>query len=107
MSRGYSAKGHDIEDFYRGEIEAWGGIACAFVSDWAEFFDCTPDDVLDAVERARIDLLVDTSVDHRDNKDNPATAPNRRALGMTSDDVEKLAQTLRGKGEGESGITIG
>jgi hypothetical protein len=79
-------------------IEAWGGVLTGTVQEWADALDCTPAEVVEAIEAAGIELLVDTSKQKRQERDRP-TDPQLRSLAMVPEEASALRDAV-GDGEG-------
>ena len=76
-------------------LEAWGGIVSAHLEDWAAELDCTPDDVLGAVDSAGIDPVTDTAEPKGRGKDRDRpTDPALRCLALTTEDAQTLKNIL-------------
>ncbi|WP_251942260.1 hypothetical protein [Salinibacter ruber] len=76
-------------------LEAWGGIVSAHLEDWAAELNCTPDDVLGAVDSAGIDPITDTAENKGRGKDRDRpTDPGLRCLALTTDDAQTLKNVL-------------
>jgi hypothetical protein len=76
-------------------LEAWGGIVSAHLDDWAAELDCTPDDVLGAVESAGIDPVTDTAEPKGRGKDRDRPEdPSLRCLALTTGDAQTLKNVL-------------
>jgi hypothetical protein len=90
----YRARGTDA--YASGDsLEAWGGIVSAHLEDFADELDCTPEDVLGAVESASIDPVVDTAKNKGQGKDRDRpTDPALRCLALTTDDAQTLKNVL-------------
>lgn len=82
-----------VARYTSGTIEAWGGIASASVADWAEHFDCTPEDVLQTIEQAGVEPLVDTAKQKGQDRERP-TDPALRCLALTTTDTQTLKTIL-------------
>jgi hypothetical protein len=79
-------------------IESWGGVHTGTVQEWANSLDCTPAEVVEAIEAAGIELMVDTSRQKRQERDR-AQSPDLRSLAMVPEEAEKLRDAV-GNGEG-------
>lgn len=79
----------------RGEIEAWGGIVSARLSDYAGALNSTPQAVLDAVEAEGIEPAVDTAEakGQASDGDRP-TEPKLRCLAFTREDFARLVEAI-------------
>ena len=76
-------------------LEAWGGIVSAHLEDWADELNCTPEDVLGAVESAGIDPITETAEHKGKGKDRDRPKdPALRCLALTTDDVQTLKNVL-------------
>ncbi len=76
-------------------LEAWGGIVSAHLEDWAAELDCTPDDVLGAVDSTGIDPITDTAEPKGRGRDRDRpTDPALRCLALTIDDAQTLKNVL-------------
>ena len=79
----------------RGEIEAWGGIVSARLSDYASALDSTPQAVLDAVEAEGIEPAVDTAEPKGQGSDEERpTDPELRCLAFTREDFAQLVDAV-------------
>lgn len=79
-------------------IESWGGVHTGTVQEWANSLGCTPAEVVEAIEAAGIELLVDTSKQKRQERDRP-TDPELRSVAMVPEEAEKLRDAV-GNGAG-------
>ncbi len=79
-------------------IEAWGGVLTGTVSEWADALGCDPATVVDTIEAAGIELLVDTARQKRQERDR-AQSPDLRSLAMVPEEAEKLRDAVS-NGEG-------
>lgn len=91
-ARAVQARSHDVDPHTSGDgLEAWGGIISAHLDDWAKELNCTPNAVLDAVETAGIEPVVDTAEPKGQGKDRARpTDPALRSLALTRDDAKRL-----------------
>lgn len=74
-------------------IESWGGVHTGTVQEWANSLDCTPAEVVEAIEAAGIELLVDTARQKRQSRDRP-TDPELRSVAMVPEEAEKLRDAV-------------
>jgi hypothetical protein len=79
-------------------IEAWGGVLTGTVSEWADALGCDPATVVDTIEAAGIQLLVDTSRQKRQKRNRP-TDPELRSVAMVPEEASALRDAVR-DGEG-------
>ena len=79
-------------------IEAWGGVLTGTVQEWADALGCDPATVVDTIEAAGIELLMDTAKQKRQSRDRP-TDPELRSVAMVPEEAEKLRDAV-GDGEG-------
>ena len=75
-----------------GEISAFGGIASARVTAWADALDTTPE----AIIRAASDVppLMDTAQQNGRKKRDRATAPHLRCIAWTVGDLPEVRASL-------------
>jgi len=78
----------------RGEIEVWGGIVSARLSDYAGALDSTPEEVLNAVDAEGIEPVLDTAEPKgREDHDRP-TDPDLRCLAFSREDFRRLVAAV-------------
>lgn len=88
----------------RGEIEAWGGIVSARLTDYAGALDSTPEEVLRALEAEGIEPTVDTAeAKGRGSDRERPTEPELRCLAFTREDFRRLVEAI---GDGEEAADL-
>jgi len=92
----------------RGEIEAWGGVVSARLSDYADALDTTAEAVLDAVDAEGVDPVVDTAEPkgRGDDRERP-TDPELRCLAFSREDFARLVEAVAPEeiGNGEAAVS--
>ena len=66
----------------RSAVRSYGGILAAFISDFAEFFDCSEREVIEALED--VDLLTHI----------PSDDPSRHHAAFTVDQIETIKSQI-------------
>lgn len=81
----------------RGQIEAWGGIVSARLSDYSGALNVEPEAVLDAVEVEGITPAVDTAEPKGRGRDRDRlTEPTLRCLTFSREDFARLVAAVTG-----------
>lgn len=86
-------------------LEAWGGVLTGTVQEWAEALDCDPSTVVDTIEAAGIELLVDTARQKRQERERP-TDPELRSVAMVPGEAEALKDAVDAGGTSPSADQI-
>ena len=76
-----------------GEISAFGGIASARVTAWADAFDTTPEAIIQAADV--VPPLMDTAKQNGRKKRDRATAPHLRCIAWTTGDLPEVRAALQ------------
>jgi hypothetical protein len=79
-------------------LESWGGVLSGTLEEWADALSCDPGEVVETIDAAGIELLVDTARQKRQERDRPTT-PELRSVAMVPEEAEKLRDAV-GNGEG-------
>jgi hypothetical protein len=75
-------------------IEAWGGVLTGTVREWADALGCNPATVVDTIEAAGIELLVDTAKQKRQPRDRTRD-PELRSVAMVPEEASALRDAVR------------
>lgn len=93
--RSRSARSQKVEPHTRsGELTSQSGIITGRLTDWASALETTTPELLDAMERAGVDPLVDTG-QHKDGEEHQRpTNPELRCIALTEADVGRISAEL-------------
>lgn len=89
--RGMSSRGADVARFEAGDVAVRFGIVTGHLSDLADVLDCTPTELLDAVERSEVTPFVDTAQQTGQTERDRPTDPELRCLAFTEEGFRELA----------------
>jgi len=78
----------------RGEIEAWGGIVSARLSDYAEALDTTAEAVLEAAETAGVEPILDTAEPKGQSDAERPTEPELRCLAFSREHFARIVEAV-------------
>lgn len=90
-----AARSVDTDPFETGDLNREYGLVTGRVAQFADALDCTPSDVLEALEGA-VEPLVDTAEqnpDTRPTQDRPED-PEKRCMAFNEEDFRRLAAEI-------------
>ena len=76
-----------------GEITAYGGIASARVTAWADAFDTTPEAIIRAA--SVVSPMMDTAQQNGSKQRDRATAPHLRCIAWTTNALPEVQAALQ------------
>lgn len=91
---GRSARTQGIDAHEDGsDLDSWGGIVSGRLATYAAVLDCSAAAVLQAIDGADVDPMVDTARQKSTERERP-TAPSLRCLAMTQADFQAVRHEL-------------
>lgn len=92
--RGQSSRGAYVDRFESGDAVRRYGLVAGHLSDLSDVLDCTPTELLDALERSEVTPLVDTARQKEKKDRDRSTDPSLRCLAFTERDFRRLAAAI-------------
>jgi hypothetical protein len=89
-----------VSKYERGDLESWGGIVSGRLASYADALGCPPAAVLDAIDRAGAEVLVDTAEPkNQEAEGSRPEAPELRCLAMTAEAFAAVRAATRQAGD--------
>lgn len=93
--RSRSARSQKVQPHTRsGELTSQSGIITGRLADWATALETTIPELLDAMDRAGVEPLIDTSSSKEGEDHQRPTNPELRCIALTEADVGRLSAEL-------------
>lgn len=93
--RSRSARSQKVQPHTRsGELTSQSGIITGRLADWADALETTSAELLDAMERAGVEPLIDTGTPKDGEGHQRPTNPELRCIAMTEADVGRVSAEL-------------
>lgn len=95
MSTDHALRRQAVDEHTRGEISAYHGIVSAYLADLADLLNASPTGVLEAMEQADVEPMMDTATpgNGQESHDRP-TDPELRCIALTEQDLRRVAAVV-------------
>ena len=93
--RSRSARSQKVQPHTRsGELTSQSGIITGRLADWAEALETTSSELLEAMNRAGVEPLIDTGSQKDGEEHQRPTNPELRCIALTEADVGRISAEL-------------